>query len=748
MTRQRPAAIAALFLLAAAVAGQATIDGQVPSKGRTWLTYEQAFPAPVPPAAAAQRPEAVLAPLPAATGWADADHYLESRDDPADKQRKIFAVNAADGTARVYRDHAAIRALLPAGFDATAPVATSADGNRLVFDKDADLYYVDVAARQVRRLTANPAEEQNPRFSPDGRWLAYTRDNNLFAYDLVAGVEHQYTADGSDTVYNGWSSWVYMEEILGRASNHAAFWWSPDSSRLAFMRFDDSPVPVFPIYHADGQHGRLERQRYPKSGDPNPTVRMGVVPVAGGPLAWMDFEEGADHYVAWPFWSADGKTLNVQWMNRGQDVIRFFACDPVTGTKTQFFEETNAAWVEFFEDVHVLGDGSGFLLRSAADGWHHLYYYGMDGKLRQRLTSGEWRVNSIAEVDEAGRTVYFTARHGEPWDVQLMRVSLDGSGLGPVTKEPGTHNVRVSPGGKYFLDTFSAIDRAPRLTLRRGDGTVVRELGDAWSASAQQHAWGRAELFRIPSADGQFQLPAYWVLPPDFDPKRQYPVIFSIYGGPDAGTVRNAWPGLPAHYWAQRGVITISVDHRGGGAFGMKGVRLMHRNLGKWEMADLVAAAAWLRTRPFVAKDRIGIAGGSYGGYTTMMALFHAAGTFNYGQAGSSVTDWLLYDTVYTERFMDTPLENPEGYRAGAVLTYGDRYKGGLRITHGTIDDNVHMQNSIQVIDFLTGANKPFELMLYPDSRHGLQPGQRAHSARETHDFWVRTLLGGRLPAQ
>jgi dipeptidyl-peptidase-4 len=284
------------------------------------------------------------------------------------------------------------------------------------------------------------------------------------------------------------------------------------------------------------------------------------------------------------------------------------------------------------------------------------------------------------------------------------------------------------------------------MTLYSAGGTIVRKLGDARTPAAENVAWGKVEIFTIPSGDG-YNLPAYWVLPADFSPERQYPVIFTIYGGPDSATVRNSWLGLQPHYWAQRGVITISVDHRGSGHFGKKGVALMHRNLGKWEMADLIAATKWLRARPFVAKDKIGITGGSYGGYTTMMAMTYGAGHFNFGQAASSVTDWRLYDTVYTERYMDTPQENPEGYKDAAVLTWINRYRGGLRITHGTIDDNVHTQNSLQVIDWLTSNNKLFEMMLYPDSRHGIQASQRAHSTRETHDFWVRHLLSGQLAA-
>ncbi len=683
--------------------------------------------------------------LPEVTGWADDDTYLETRVDPADKQRKVYAVNAANGEAQVYRDTSDIQKQLPEGFNAQNPAASTPDMKRLVFNREDDLYFYDVTTKKLRRLTATPAKEENPRFSPDGRWIAYTRAHNLFVYDLDNLIERQCTTDGNETVYNGWASWVYYEEILGRASQYAAFWWSPDSSRLAFMRFDDSPVPAFPIYHADGQHGELEMQRYPKVGDPNPYVRMGVVTVGDGKIQWMDFDPTADHYIAWPFWTPDSKTLVVQWMNRGQDIIRFFNCDPATGKKIMVFEERQPSWVRFFEDLYYFKDGSGFLLRSDVSGWDHLYYYDSNGKLKKQLTSGSWRVSSISLVDERGGYVYFMGSPTKSWDSHLMRVKLDGTGLQQITQADGTHRCQVSPGGKYFIDTVSTIASPARMGLYQSDGRLVRLLGDARSPAMEDYAWGKAELFTIPSGDG-FDLPAYWVLPPSFDPAKSYPVIFSIYGGPDAGMVRDSWLGLQPHYWAQRGVITVSVDHRGSGHFGKKGVALMHRNLGKWEMADLITAAEWLRKKPFVAKDKIGISGSSYGGYTTMMALTFGAGHFNFGQAGASVTDWKLYDSVYTERYMDTPAENPEGYKNGAVLTWINRYKSGLRITHGTIDDNVHMQNSLQVIDWLTRNNKPFELMLYPNSRHGVGPGQRAHAARESHDFWIRNLLGGQLP--
>ena len=713
---------------------------QTPAAARRHFTYEQVFTAAEQAHGASVETE-LFAGLPDVVGWLDDSTYLEERVDPTDKKSRLYSIDAADGTARVYRDYALMNKHLPEGCDSSRPAAASDDHVRLIFELKDDLYYYNYDTNLVHRLTAKPGKEQNPRFSPDGRWVAYTRDGNLFAYDLENLVEHQYTGDGSDTVYNGYASWVYYEEILERASNCAAFWWSPDSTKLAFMRFDDSPVPLFSIYHADGQHGELERQCYPKAGDPNPAVAMGVVGVAEEQVSWMDFEARADHYIAWPFWTADSRALVVQWMNRGQDTIRHFSCDPASGRKQQILQEQQTSWVTFFEDLYFFRNGSGFLVRSDVDGWNHLYLYNPDGSLNERLTSGNWPVDSISGVDENGGYVYFTGRPGKTWDTQLMRVRLDGTGLEQLTQGAGTHRAQISPRGTFFIDTVSTVSTPATMRLCNSSGAVLRKLGDARKPALDEYALGRAELFTIPSGDG-FDLPACWVLPVDFDPSRRYPVIFSIYGGPDDRTVKNNWLGLRPHYWAQKGVIAVSVDHRGSGHFGKKGTALMHRNLGKWEMADLCAAARWLRSKSFVAADRIGITGASYGGYATMMALTRGADCFDFGQAGSSVTDWKLYDSVYTERYMDKPDEYPEGYRNGAVLTWVDRYRGLLRITHGGIDDNVHMQNSMQVVEWLTGNDKRFELMIYPGSRHGIRASERPHYNRESHDFWMRNLLG------
>jgi dipeptidyl-peptidase 4 len=694
------------------------------AKGRQALTYDQTFGG-----AGGRDGRGVLAELPTIGEWLDAGHYLETRRE-TDGRRRAYLVAAADGTAKPLAD-----------YDASAIVGPG--GAFRIVTREGDLLRV-AADGTERRLTATPAEELHPRLSPTGTHVAYVRGNNLYVVDLASGLERQLTADGSDTILNGTPSWIYLEEILGRGSN--AFWWSPDGTRLAFMRFDDGPVPTFPIYHADGQHGSLEVTRYPKAGDANPYVRIGVVAIADGKTTWLDFDEKADAYLAFPDWSTDSQTVFVQWMNRGQDTLRVFACPVSTGRPRLLHEEKQASWVDWYEDFTPLADGS-VLFSSDVDGWRHLYRYGADGALAARLTTGAWRVQQLLRVVEADGWVYFTGRPTKSWDTQVMRVKLAGGEPQILTKDGGAHKGLVSPDGAYVVDTVSTLTSPTRITLRHGDGTVVREVADAASSPTFDGiAWGQAELFTIPSADGKFQLPAYWVKPPDFSPSKKYPVIFTVYGGPEAGTVQDAWPGLSAHYWAQRGVITISVDHRGSGHFGKAGTALMHRQLGKWEMTDLMTAAAWLRTRPFVQGDRIGITGSSYGGYTTAMALTYGAGAFNFGIAGSSVTDWALYDSVYTERYMDRPSENPEGYKAGAVLTYVDRYKGGLRLTHGTIDDNVHMQQTVQLCDWLTSHDKRFELMIYPDSRHGIQASQRAHLAHDSHDFWVRNLLGGKLP--
>jgi dipeptidyl-peptidase-4 len=465
-----------------------------------------------------------------------------------------------------------------------------------------------------------------------------------------------------------------------------------------------------------------------------------VVQVQSGSTVWVGTNEKADHYLAFPFWSQDSRQLFFQWMNRGQDRLLIYAADPATGAFKTVYEEQQDEWVDFFNNSVVLENGKGFILRSDKSGWSHLYHHDLSGKLKSVLTTGEWSVKSISRVDERNGVVYFLADKSASTEMQLCRVGLNGRDLRVVTPEAGVHSVQMSTAGSFIIDTYSTIQQPSRMVLRSKDGKVIRSLGDAATAALAEYALGKAELIKIPTSDGM-QLPAIWVLPPDLAPGKKYPVLFSVYGGPGGRDVSNSFPRMSSHYLAQNGVIYFSVDHRGSGHFGKKGETRMHRHLGKWEMNDYIAAVQWLRKQPFVDSTRVAITGGSYGGYVTCLALTYAADYFTHGIAEFSVTDYRLYDSIYTERYMDTPQENPTGYDSTSVMKWVDRYKGLLRITHGTMDDNVHMQNTIQLIDKLQDANKHFELMIYPNGRHGYGFPKFRHAGEETMRFWFQNLL-------
>lgn len=701
------------------------------SQEKKKLTYEQVY----------QRAEPRLtASLPRIRGWADDDHYLISERDPETKSQRLFKVNAVSGGKTLFFDYAPIQDALPKGFNAAAHIAVAGNYDGFLYQSKGDLYFFSVKDKIFKRLTASLSAENNPRFSPNGKFVAYTREHNLYSFDIDNGVEYELTADGSDTITNGWASWVYYEEILGRGSRYRAFWWSPDSQKIAFLRFDDSPVPVFPIFRSRGQHGELEKERYPKSGDPNPYVKLGIASATGGEIVWADVEEKADHYVAFPIWFADSSKLTFQWMNREQDNIKIYTVDLKTGEKKEIYDEKQSSWVDFFNNLHFFKDGSGFLLQSEKDGWSHLYCYDLEGNLRKRLTGGEWSVSRVAQVDEKNSRVFFGGRREDTTESHFFVVNLDGTGVKQLTKKPGSHRVNISPGGSYYIDSFTSVTTPLKQDLYSIDGKLLRTIGDTRTPLMDEYDLAEKELFTIPTGDG-WDLPAYWILPPDFDESKKYPVIFSIYSGPGSATVSNSYPSLRQQYFAQEGIILMSVDHRGSGHFGKKGMSLMHRNLGKWEMFDLIEAVKWLHTKSFIDREKIGITGGSYGGYTTCMALTYGADYFTHGYARSSVTDWHLYDTVYTERYMDRPFENKEGYTFGSAMTHAKNLKGILFMAHGDMDDNVHMQNTIQLIDKLMDEEKQFEYMVYPNQRHGFGGKKRTHSSRHYVDFWFKHFL-------
>jgi dipeptidyl-peptidase-4 len=672
--------------------------------------------------------------------WIDDNNYLIRK--RLDGNPALIKVNALTGEESIYVDFTKYKKYLPDLFDMTGIPCHSADYRAFVFTNDNDLFLFNSVYDEFWQITNNPSEEKNPTFSPDENKIAFTRENDLYYFDLITGEETRLTYDGSELVYNGWASWVYYEEILGRSSRYSAFWWSPDSRMIAFLRFDDSSVPVFPIFRSEGVHGELEMTRYPKAGDPNPHVKLGVANLESGITDWIDDTQEIDQYIAWPFWSPDSRILVYQLVNRDQDNIRFMAANMETGNIKEIYNEHQDSWVDFFEDIYVFKDGSGFLIRSNKSGWRNLYYYDFNGSLVSQPTSFTWEVQSIEQVDEKTKTVYFLGTGGISTETHLFSVKLNGKGFKKLTTNPGSHRISISTSGKFYYDVYSDICTPEKHEIFDAKGKSVRLVGNCKLPAMDNYNLGKSELFTIPTPDG-YDLPASWILPPEFDQNKKYPVIISIYGGPESQGVANRFPrGFSSQYLAQNGIIVMSVDHRGSGHFGKTGSSQMHRNLGKWEMNDYIEAVKWLKSKSFINGDKIGITGGSYGGYVTCMALTYGADYFNYGVADYSVTDWHLYDDVYTERYMDTPVQNPEGYEFGSVLTHAANYKGKLLITHGTIDDNVHMQNSIQLIDKLEDLGKDFEMMLYPGERHGWRGPKGDHLSKLTVKFWFENLLG------
>ena len=683
--------------------------------------------------------------LPNINGWANDNHYLETKKKEGDEKPKLYSVNIKSGKEEIYRDLDQYKTIIDTSIDPSSPASHTEKYDKLIYIKDKDLYFFNTKKKEFKRLTQTSSEEKNPTLSPDGNYVAFTRDNNLFIIEVNTGQEFQYTNDGSDVIYNGWAAWLYYEEIFGRPSRYRSFWWSPDSKRLVFFRFDESKVPVFPIFNAEGVHGSLENTRYPKAGDPNPEVKIGTISIPSTNIIWTDFNEKDDQYFGTPFWTPDGKQLICQWMNRQQDTLILYSINPETGNKKRIYIEHQKSWVDWFESIHFLKDNNRFIIKSDKDGWNHLYLHGLDGKFINKITDGKWGVVDMQLLDENNGVIYFTARKEITTNTDFYSVNLNGKNLKRLSPGDYTNSIIISPKGKYFIVTYSNITTPSKMTLYTSGGKFVKDLGDSKTEELEKYELAKPEIFSVKTSDG-YNLPVIWTLPNNFDENKKYPILISVYGGPGTYDVSNSWKGIRSQWLALEGVIQVTMDHRGSAHFGKEGTALMHRNLGKWEMNDYIEVVKWLRGKQFVDTTKICITGGSYGGYVTCMALTYGADYFTHGVADYSVTDYRLYDSHYTERYMDTPEENSEGYKNTSVMTYADRYKGMLYIIHGMMDDNVHMQNIIQLVDKLQDMKKHFELMIYPGSRHGWGGPKATHLRNETYRFYYKYLLEKEFP--
>ena len=598
-----------------------------------------------------------------------------------------------------------------------------------------------------------PEGAVNLTYSPDSTMLAFTRANDLYVVSIADGKECRLTFDGTETVMNGYASWVYYEEILGRPSRYRAFWWSPDSKKLAFYHFDDTEVPMFPIYSPFGQDGKIRETHYPKVGEKNPDVKIGFVDVpatfAGRvSTVWADFDEKEDQYFGIPFWSDDSRTFYVAREPRIQNTLDLYAVSPVDGSKNVLYHEHYPTWLDWIEGMLFTEKGL-YMVRAFETGWQQIYFLGYDGTVR-RLTDGpNWRV-ALVRAEKDG-TVYFTAQRDELHIRQaLYKVSPKGV-ITPLTDESlNVTGVQFSPDGKYFVAQTSSLAVPPQLRVYQTskpskNWLVADQKGPDYDAS--KYSLGKV----ITIENEGFVLPGILVLPKDFDPAKQYPVHVDIYGGPDSPQVTDRWAAPTRYAWYQQnGIIELIADCRASGHNGRAGLDCIYKQLSTVEVDDFVAWAEYLQSLPYVKGDKIGVEGFSFGGTMTAVLVATAPQAFHYGIAGGGVYDWKLYDTHYTERFMSTPEDNPDGYaRTRAVdriTSYparpGDDGSVMLKLTHGTGDDNVHYQNTLQLIDALQKIGASFDFMVYPDGMHGYRGYQGAHFQAENNAFWLKYLKG------
>ena len=607
-----------------------------------------------------------------------------------------------------------------------------------------DLFYYEFGTDRAVRLTSNPEEEVGESFSPDGRMVSFIRENNLYVEDISSQRrERALTRDGNPKVLNGRLDWVYQEELYGRG-NFGAYWWSPDSTRIAYLRIDEHPVPDFTVVDHIPYDQTVEVTPYPKAGDPNPIVKLGVVNSAGGDVRWLDTYkyQPEDLLIVRVGWTPDGKKVWFQAQNREQTFLDLNFSNPDDGKTTTMFRETTKAWVEVIDaGLQWLNDGS-FLWLSDRSGWRHIYHYGADGKLIKQVTSGNWDVRSLEEVDETKGTLYFNGTEHSFIASHAYSIKLDGSGLKRLTTTEGNHRTSFNSSASHFIDSWNDVNTPTQVRLYDSAGTLVRAIDENKVDALKQYKLGKVEFVNVKTRDG-FTMEAMMIKPPDFDPKKKYPVWSYTYSGPQAPQVRNAWGG-PVYMWhqmlAQKGYIIWLCDNRTASNKGVGSAWPLYKNFGELELRDLEDGFAWLKSQPYVDGSRIGIWGWSYGGFMTSYALTHSQ-TFKIGIAGGTVSDWRDYDSIYTERYMQTPQNNVDGYKKSSPVSSAKDLHGKLLLIHGAIDDNVHMANTVQFVYELQKAGKQFQLMVYPKSRHGVtDPVLVRHMRQMMTDFILGNL--------
>ena len=625
----------------------------------------------------------------------------------------------------------------------------SPDGKALLFPLGGELYFYDLTKSgrdAVRKLTNGGGFATDPKISPKGGFVSFIRDRNLWAIDLTSGEEVQLTRDGSDTIGNGVAEFVADEEM----DRHTGYWWAPDDAAIAFARIDETPVPVQKRYEVYPDRTEVVEQRYPAAGDHNVRVQLGVIaPKTGARPQWIDLGKDPDIYLARVDWR-DPQRLTFQRQSRDQKKLELIETTLTNGTQRTLVTETSTTWVPLHNDLRFLKDGR-FLWSSERSGFEHLYIASEDGSTLTALTQGEWVVDGLLAIDETAGLAYVSGTRDGATEAHVYAVPLSGGEPRRLTQAPGMHAATFARNASVFVDSWSSDTTLPQIELFKADGTklatlLVNDVSDATHPYAKYRAAHQPTAYgTLTAADGTTPLHYSLIKPAGFDPKKQYPVVVFVYGGPAAQTVTRAWPGRSDsffnQYLAQQGYVVFSLDNRGtprrGAAFG----GALYAKQGTVEVDDQLRGVAWLKSQAFVDPARIGVYGWSNGGYMTLMLLAKHSEAYACGVAGAPVTDWALYDTHYTERYMDLPKANEAGYREASVFTHVDGIGAGkLLLIHGMADDNVLFTNSTKLMSELQKRGTPFELMTYPGAKHGLRGSDLLHRYRLTEDFLGRCL--------
>jgi dipeptidyl-peptidase-4 len=672
--------------------------------------------------------------------------YFETKGLGKEAKTELWVMDAASGERRLLVAADKLETILPAessrptqatglGRRAPSQYQWAPDGAGILFQGPTALAWLDVKSQTGRTLVSGKAAIADPKISPDGRYVSFVRDHNVWVVNLADGKERAITQRGTEEIRKGELDWVYPEELDCKAG----YWWAPDSSAIAYLEMDERKVSQYPLVNFSSPSGEAEMERYPAAGGANPIVRVYVAALNGEESRVMDIGAETDIYVPRVNWLTDSKHVAIQRLNRTQTTLDLLIADANTGKSRTILTQSDANWINISDDLYFLRDGKRFLWSSERTGFRHLYLYDVEGKQLAQLTKGEWEISAVDAVDEAKGLVYFTGTEKSPLERQVYRVAFDGTGFTRLTHDDGTHAATFAPNAAAFYDTYSSAAAPPRQDLCRTTGSRVATINENKIAELADYHLSPMEFVTVKSLDGA-SLNASMIKPPNFDAQKKYPVLVYTYGGPHAQVVRNAWGGanfLWHELMAQKGYIIFSVDNRGSAGRGHAFETPLHFRMGAQELSDQREGVQYLKSLPYVDANRIGIWGWSYGGHMTLHAMFEAGDDFKVGFAGGPVTDWRYYDSIYTERYLGLPQKNEKGYQDSSPVKYAAQLKGKLMIAHGTGDDNVHFANTLSVINDLIEAGKYVEVLAFPGRGHGVSdpPARRVLMQRVTQFF-------------